>query len=134
LESEAGDRTSPARRSVVCRRVVKIPARQASKARVALETDSACEPHHADFILEADDSLVDIAAALGPIGFQRVGRSRIFIHPNSDSQSTGRVVDGRRAGCRDSAASLSRQHWGTPVHRRKLSSPVSATHFDLGYT
>jgi hypothetical protein len=38
----------------------------------------------ADFILVADNPLAEVAIALGPIGFQRDGRSRIFVHPNSE--------------------------------------------------
>lgn len=37
----------------------------------------------ADFILDADDPLDDVAAALRPIGFERHGKSRIFTHPRS---------------------------------------------------
>lgn len=39
--------------------------------------------YDADFILENDDSLDEVAIALRPIAFQRNGRSRIFTHPNS---------------------------------------------------
>ncbi|HET6895942.1 MAG TPA: hypothetical protein VFH72_11225 [Candidatus Baltobacteraceae bacterium] len=40
----------------------------------------------ADFILDNDESLDDVAAALEPIGFKRDGKSRIFHH--SDSRYT----------------------------------------------
>lgn len=39
--------------------------------------------YDADFILDRDDSLEDVQAALGAIGFVRDGRSRIFYHPES---------------------------------------------------
>lgn len=39
--------------------------------------------YDADFILDRDDSLEDVQAALEPIGFLRDGRSRIFYHPKS---------------------------------------------------
>lgn len=37
----------------------------------------------ADFILDNDESLDDVAAALEPIGFERGGKSRIFYHTDS---------------------------------------------------
>lgn len=37
----------------------------------------------ADFVLNNDDSLNDVAAALAPVGFHRDGRSRIFYHDGS---------------------------------------------------
>ncbi|HEX2494087.1 MAG TPA: hypothetical protein VHK24_09950 [Steroidobacter sp.] len=39
--------------------------------------------YDADFILDRDDSLENVQAALEPIGFRRDGRSRIFYHPKS---------------------------------------------------
>lgn len=50
----------------------------------ALYAPQAYMSHDADFILEADDPLDDVAIALRAIGFQRHGRSRIFVHPNSE--------------------------------------------------
>ena len=50
----------------------------------ALYAPHAYMSHDADFILEADDALGDVASALRPIGFQRDGRSRIFFHPDSE--------------------------------------------------
>lgn len=38
----------------------------------------------ADFILEADDPLDDVAVALRTIRYERYGRSRIFVHPDSE--------------------------------------------------
>lgn len=38
--------------------------------------------YDADFILDRDDPLEDVQAALQPIGFRRDGRSRIFFHPD----------------------------------------------------
>jgi hypothetical protein len=38
----------------------------------------------ADFILDRDDSLDDVAVALAAIGFARYGKSRIFTHPNTE--------------------------------------------------
>ena len=40
--------------------------------------------HDADFILDADDPLDDVAIAMRSIDFQRDGRSRIFLHPHSE--------------------------------------------------
>lgn len=37
-----------------------------------------------DFILDRDDSLEDVQAALELIGFRRDGRSRIFYHPKTE--------------------------------------------------
>jgi hypothetical protein len=37
----------------------------------------------ADFILTHDDALRDVAIALRSIGFERIGRSRLFSHPRS---------------------------------------------------
>jgi hypothetical protein len=37
----------------------------------------------ADFVLDNDDSLDKVAAALEPIGFTREDKSRIFSHPNT---------------------------------------------------
>ena len=38
----------------------------------------------ADFILEADDPLSNVAIALASIGFGRDGKSRIFVHPSCE--------------------------------------------------
>ena len=50
----------------------------------ALYAPQAYMSHDADFILETDDALSDVAVALRPIGFRRDGKSRIFFHPNSE--------------------------------------------------
>ena len=50
----------------------------------ALHAPQTYTSHDADFILTADDLLGDVAIALRPTGFQRDGRSRIFVHPNSE--------------------------------------------------
>jgi hypothetical protein len=49
----------------------------------AVYAPQAYMSYDADFILENDDPLHEIAIALRPIGFQREGRSRIFTHSNS---------------------------------------------------
>ncbi|MDP9024874.1 MAG: hypothetical protein M3N13_05860 [Candidatus Eremiobacteraeota bacterium] len=49
----------------------------------ALYAPHAYMSDDADFILDADDPLTRIATALDPIGFQRHGKSRIFVHPES---------------------------------------------------
>jgi len=49
----------------------------------ALYAPQAYMSDDADFILDADDPLAEVAVALEPIGFQRDGRSRIFVHLNS---------------------------------------------------
>lgn len=40
--------------------------------------------HDADFILLADDSLDLVSAALGDLGFERIGKSRLFSHPRTE--------------------------------------------------
>jgi hypothetical protein len=50
----------------------------------ALYAPQAYMSNDADFILEADNPLDDVAIALRTIGFERDGRSRIFVHPNSE--------------------------------------------------
>lgn len=37
----------------------------------------------ADFVLDADDPLDDVAKALKPLGYERYGRSRMFVHSRS---------------------------------------------------
>lgn len=49
----------------------------------ALDAPQAYMSDDADFVLDADASLADVAIALEPTGFRRDGKSRIFIHPNS---------------------------------------------------
>ena len=49
----------------------------------ALYAPQAYMSHDADFVLEADDPLDNVAIALEPIGFVRDGKSRIFVHPTS---------------------------------------------------
>ena len=49
----------------------------------ALYAPQAYMSDDADFVLDADGSLAEVAVALEPTGFRRDGRSRIFIHPNS---------------------------------------------------
>lgn len=39
--------------------------------------------YDADFILEHDEPLTEIVDALGTIGFNRDGKSRIFVHPDT---------------------------------------------------
>jgi hypothetical protein len=48
----------------------------------ALYAPQAYMSDDADFVLDADDPLAKVAIALEPIGFQRDGKSRIFVHPN----------------------------------------------------
>lgn len=49
----------------------------------AVYAPQAYMSYDADFVLENDDPLDEIAIALRPIGFQREGRSRIFSHAKS---------------------------------------------------
>lgn len=49
----------------------------------ALYAPQAYMSDDADFILDADDPLAEVAIALETIGFQRDGKARIFVNPNS---------------------------------------------------
>ncbi|HKU66352.1 MAG TPA: hypothetical protein VJP85_01105 [Candidatus Baltobacteraceae bacterium] len=49
----------------------------------ALYAPQAYMSDDADFVLERDEPLSEVAAALQQIGFTRDGKSRIFFHPNS---------------------------------------------------
>lgn len=40
--------------------------------------------HDADFILTRDEPLLAAATALAPVGFERYGKSRIFVHAKSE--------------------------------------------------
>jgi hypothetical protein len=49
----------------------------------ALYAPQAYMSDDADFVLDADHSLDEIAIALETIGYDRDGRSRVFVHPKS---------------------------------------------------
>jgi hypothetical protein len=49
----------------------------------AAHAPHAYTSHDADFILQRDEPLAEIAAALLSIGFKRDGKSRIFSHPDT---------------------------------------------------
>ena len=42
-----------------------------------------CTSYDADFVLEREEPLAEIADALFSLGFKRDGKSRIFVHPHS---------------------------------------------------
>jgi len=55
----------------------------AGGSAAAIYAPKTYSSHDADFVLNNDDPLDDVAAALKSTGFARDGRSRIFSHPDS---------------------------------------------------
>ncbi|HVA29313.1 MAG TPA: hypothetical protein VNF68_14115 [Candidatus Baltobacteraceae bacterium] len=60
-----------------------MPAVLCGGSAAAIYAPQAYMSADADFVLNHDDSLDDVAVALETIGFRREGRSRIFSHPHT---------------------------------------------------
>jgi hypothetical protein len=60
-----------------------MPAVLCGGSAAAVYAPQSYMSYDADFVLDNDDALNDVARVLATIGFQREGSSRIFIHPST---------------------------------------------------